>query len=96
MELNTAMNLRRECDEENSDRVDVGAIARAGMLMGSYLALAGFLGQHPVLSTMAEVYAMDPFLTPEETLVFGLVLMVGSAGGHYWNMFTTPHRRLRS
>src|SRR5688572_21773716 len=73
-----AMNPFHADDEENADRIDVGAIARTGMLIGANLALAGVLGQHPVIKSMIEFSSIEPALTPAQTLAVGLALIFGS------------------
>ena len=88
------MNPFHADDKENADRIDVGAIARTGMLIGGNLALACALGQHPVIKSMIEFSSIEPALTPAQTLAVGLALIFGSVATQ-WLMPAKPIRHRR-
>jgi len=78
------MNPLTQHNDENADRVDLGAVALVGMMIGALLSLAGLLQQHPVLSTIAEVYDATPSLTAGQTLCLGLSLFTGGSVLYAW------------
>jgi hypothetical protein len=86
------MNPIDEDDEESRDAVDLGALSRVGTLMGAYLAMAGILGEHPVLRAMAESYTMEPALTPGQTLGLGLALIAASVATKIAHVIATKRR----
>ena len=79
------MNPLKQHNDENADGVDLGAVALVGMMIGALLSLAGLLQQHPVLSTIAEVYDATPTLTAGQTLFLGLALFTVGSGLRAWN-----------
>jgi hypothetical protein len=79
------MNSLVQHKDDDSDRVDPGAVALVAMMIGAVLSLAGLLQQHPVLSSIADVYDATPSLTAGQTLFLGLTLFTGGAGLRAWS-----------
>jgi hypothetical protein len=87
------MKLAIEDDDENADRIDLGAVALVGMMIGALLALAGLLQPHPLLSTIADVYDANPSLTADQTLFLGALLFAAGAALHAWRVQAEVKRR---